>query len=81
MGSLKTSDLQVAIERALWKQRNEKDAGTAVSTIAKELATAIEAFVTSGEVAFESGKVKGNAPPGTAGGPITAGSASGGKIS
>ena len=77
--SLKTSDLQAAIERALWKQRTEKDAETAVQTIAQELATAIEVFIKSGEVEFVSGKVEGVAPSG--GGPITAGLATGGKIS
>lgn len=77
--SLKTSDLETAIAAALKAEQKTEDATTAANAIAKALASAIESFVKSGEVNFISGDVKGVAPSG--GGPITAGLATGGKIS
>lgn len=76
--SLKTSDLETAIANALTAQQKTEDARTATNAIAKALASAIETFVKSGTVKFATGDVNGTAPSG--GGPITAGSASGGMI-
>ena len=78
MGNLETSKLESAILAAYKKQQKEQDPEKAAAGIAKDFATAVEAFVKSGKVKFATGNVTGTAPSG--GGPITAGKASDGTI-
>ena len=81
--ALATAALKTALKDALQANIPQADGtGTAkamAEAMAGAMADAIFAFVKSGEVKFSSGDVKGVAPSG--GGPITAGLATGGKIS
>jgi len=78
--SLATGTLETAIKAAFKKQQKEQDPDKAAAGIAGDLSLAFEAFVKSGKVKFATGKVTGTSPPGTSGGPITAGSAIDGEI-
>lgn len=81
---METAALKSALEKALQAnipQAEGTETAKAMATqMADAMATAIEAFVKSGKVKFTTGKVTGTAPPGTSGGPITAGAATGGEI-
>jgi hypothetical protein len=82
--ALATAALKTALENALQANIPQAEGtGTAkamATAMADSMATAIEAFVKSGKVKFATGKVTGTSPPGTSGGPITAGAANGGEI-
>lgn len=84
---LNKSDLANSLKSAFLENLQQPDADSnamqkaeqAAEKLANTFANAIDTFVKSGTVAFATGTVQGTAPSG--GGPITAGSASGGTIS
>lgn len=83
---LNKSALTNSLKSAFFENLQQPDADSdtrqkaeqAAEKMANNFANAFEAFIKSGTVAFATGTVQGTAPSG--GGPITAGSASGGTI-